>query len=121
MNSDITTILFWIALISAPAFFTYLAAHVRNAQLRDILNAAASRAGGIAYAFLQQQVVHGDRMPSVQQAVDLGVDHMRSGLPQTLQSLGVGGQTLENIVRGELGKLLATDPNAAAVPTPSKQ
>jgi hypothetical protein len=120
MNSSVTTILCWIALISSPAFFSYMAAHVRSAQLRDTLNAAASRAGGIAYAFMQQQVVQGNTMPSVQQAIDCGVSHIRSGLPETLQSLGVSGQTLENIVRGELGKLLATDPNAAAVPPPSR-
>lgn len=118
MNSNVTTVLFWLALISAPAFFSFMAAHVRNAAMRDTLNAAASRAGGIAYAFLQQQVAAGSHAPPVQQAIDVGVDHMRTGLPDTLKSLGVGGQTLENIVRGELGKLLATDPNAAAVPKP---
>jgi hypothetical protein len=114
--SDVTTILFWLALISAPAFMTFIASHVRNAALRDTLNAAASRAGGIAYAFLQQQTAQGVAMPSVEQAISLGVNHLRTATPDTVGSLGISGLALENIVRGELGKLLAADPNTVAAP-----
>lgn len=116
MNSNVTTILFWLALVSAPSFFSFMAAHVRNAAMRDAFNAAAGRAGGIAYAFLQQQVSQGIALPPIEQAIDRGVDHIRTAMPETLKSLGIEGQTLDNVVRGELGKLLATDPNAAAVP-----
>lgn len=117
---DVTMVLVWLALLSAPACFTFVASHVRNANLRDTLNAAAARSGGIAYAALTQPSAIG-LQSSFDQAIDRGVDHMRTSLPGTLQSLGVTGPVLENIVRGELGKLLAQDVNVSVVPTVAKQ
>lgn len=115
MQGFLTTLLTWAALLAVPAGLAWIGKHVRSDTLRGAVNDAAARAGGIAYAFLQSQTAIGGN-PSMNNAIDQGVDHLRTSLPGAIAALGIAGPVLANMVKGELGKLLAADPNVSVGP-----
>ena len=93
------------ASLSAPAVLAQATAPIKIGHLNSFT-------GGIAYAEIAQQVRSGIA-PSITSAVLVGVDHLATSLPSTIQALGITKDGLNNMVTGELGKLLAV---AAAVP-----
>jgi hypothetical protein len=119
MQPIVTSLLTWGCLLGMPVVLGWLARHMRNASLAQTLDAAAGRAGGIAYAYLQSQAAIGGT-PSMNIAIDQGVDHLRQSMPQVISTLGVIGPVLTNMVKGELGKLLAQDPNVSVGPAVRK-
>lgn len=85
----------------------------RKAWLRDMVIGAAGRASGICYEYLAARS-HGVSSDQARRdAFAAAVSYMHSSVGPALASLGVSGDTVENMVRGELGKLLSADPTVS--------
>lgn len=103
-----------------PLLLFWIGSHMKDANTRAAFNAAAARAGGLAYDAMTRQVrvpptdvpVGGVRIAALNQAVD----YLRATMPETLGNLGLFEDEgkLRSLITGELGKLLATDPTVSA-------
>ena len=94
-----------------------------NTAAQATVNAAVQRAAGIAYAAIAA-APKGYTDPVVtNNALAAGLNHVVTSIPDALALLGVTQATVISMVQGELGKLLAVDPNVSAggtvVPAPT--
>jgi hypothetical protein len=90
-----------------------------NAILAGKVQDAATRAAGIAYNVIVAQASHINDQPVRNVALAQGVAYLNTMLPDTLKVLGVTPDKAAAMVEGELGKLLAADPNVAIPPVPA--
>lgn len=88
---------------------TWLAVHVKNKLLRDALIGATRRGGGIAYDYLAARSQGMDPETARREAFNAGVAYVHDAVPGFIAALGVKGATIDDMVRGELGQLLARD------------
>jgi hypothetical protein len=108
-----------IGLAAMPVVLAWVGNHVHNQTLRDTADQAIERAAGIAYHYLATRLAGTNVQTARQQAVDEGVDYLRQMIPDTLRKLGItDGNKLQAIVKAQLGKLLATDPNVTVKVAP---
>lgn len=115
-----------VGIVGLPAIAYYvnrglliLAAHTKlrlTDQQRALVLGAASRGAGIAYDALASYTLGTDPAKVREKAFKAGVDYMAGAAPAAIAALGISNATVENMVRGELGKLLATDPAVTVAP-----
>jgi hypothetical protein len=86
-----------------------------KAWLRQLVIGAASRGSGIIYEYLAARSDGLDPQVARQRAFAEAMAYMRQSVGGAIRSLGVTGETVENMVRGELGKLLSSDPTVTIV------
>lgn len=103
-----------VALAIGAPLSIWLNRHLGVTIPQATIDAAAKRAGGIAYDAIiaaggrvNDPVIHG-------QALAAGLDHLTRSVPGALQKLGVTDDAAARLVRGELGRLLAVDPTVSA-------
>ncbi len=96
--------------IVLPAVAVWLSLHVKNKLMRDALVGVAQRAGGIAYDYLASRSAGLDPVTARREAFAAGLAYMETAGKPFIAALSVGGTVPENMVRGELGQLLAKDP-----------
>jgi hypothetical protein len=81
--------------------------------LRDMVIGAASRASGITYEYLAARA-HGVSSDQARRdAFAAAMDYMRASVGKQIDTLGLSGPLIENLVRGQLGALLAVDPTVS--------
>lgn len=85
-----------------------------NASAIRTVSAASARGAGVAYEsivaagkYLEDPVTRGS-------AISAGLAHVMSSVPAAIETTGVSQATLVSMITGELGKLLAIDPNISA-------
>lgn len=105
--------------VGLPLIVAWIGRHVSNAALRDALDMAVKRAGGIAYDYMAARAGGMTTSQARIQAVNAGYDYLANSVPDILRSFGVQPETMKEMVHGELGKLLAVDPNVT-VPIPAR-
>jgi hypothetical protein len=95
-----------VAALLVPVF-GYGLALLRKHMVRSTVLRAVARGAGEAYLVMleQQRGVAGARS-----AVEAGADYVIDRVPAAMASAGVNGEDVRQMVRGELGKLLAADP-----------
>lgn len=109
-----------LGLAALPLVTAWIGTHLRNQTLRDAADQAIERAGGIAYHYLASRVEGTNPMAARTQAIQEGVNYLQQMVPEILDKLGIiSGAQLQNVVKGELGKLLATDPSVSVKVAPS--
>jgi len=109
-------VVIWVLLAAIGGVLTWGANHLKEGKLRDAFKMAASTAAGLAYAYQANQAAQGLPVPSQQAAVALGVNYLARAMPDTIKHFGKSTDDLADTVTGELGKLLATDPNVSVAP-----
>jgi hypothetical protein len=109
-------IVVWILLAGIGGVLTWGANHLKEGKLRDAFKMAAGTAAGLAYAYQANQAAQGLPIPSQQAAVNVGVAYLAKSVPGIVAHFGKSGDDLADTVTGELGKLLAVDPNVTVVP-----
>lgn len=85
----------------------------QNSVQGQIIDSAIKRAGGIAYDFMASMQ---GKAPTVQiknAGLAAGINHVLASIPDTLKEKGVDQATLTRMISGELGQLLAADPNVS--------
>ena len=93
-----------------PAVATWLGLHVRNQMMRQALIGATERAGGIAYDYLANRSQGMSNADARKEAFGAAIAYAEKAAAAPISTLGVSGDVIENMVRGQLGKLLASDP-----------
>ncbi len=86
-----------------------------KAWLRQLVIGAASRGSGIIYEYLAARADGLDPQVARGRAFAEAMAYMQQSVGGAIRSLGVTSETVENMVRGELGKLLSTDPTVTVV------
>jgi hypothetical protein len=101
-----------------PKVLSYL--HVRvSAEQQTMLANAAERAAGLAYKALAEKAAAGTTSLTAEPAaLSQGVRYLVASMPETVRDLGVDAAHLENLVKANLGRLLAVDPNVSVAPAP---
>jgi hypothetical protein len=117
---SIAVYLLALAVAVVAAVGLHAAQHIKNATLRDTVDMACKTAGGLAYYFLLSMTGGTTPLTALSRAIDLGLDHVNTSVPDSIKALGVRQQVLENKVKAELTQLLVRGPNNAspAVLTP---
>ncbi len=92
-----------------PTVAVWLSLHIKNKLMRDALIGVAQRAGGIAYDYLATRAEGLSPEIARKNAFAAGLDYMETAGKPFIAALGVTGTVPENMVRGELGALLAQD------------
>jgi hypothetical protein len=103
-----------IADLMVPAI-VYLLGHalvvLRRAKINETVIAAIGRGAGAAYTELLRSR-DGATPAAIERAVDAGAQYVERRIPATLNKAGFGNtDSVRDVVRAELGKLLAADPN----------
>jgi hypothetical protein len=105
----------YLILLGIGGILAWIAKHLRDGWLRTALKLAAGTAAGLAYAYRAEQAQQGVSV-SQRAAVSVGVDYLAKAMPDALQHFGKSQADVTDMVTGELGKLLAVDPNVSVVP-----
>jgi hypothetical protein len=106
----------YVLLIGIGAVLTWIGKHLRAGRLRDAVKLAAGTAAGLAYAVQAEAVQKGLPVPTQAEAVSQGVDYINRRVPGALAFFKVPPEDVKEMVRGELGKLLASDPTVSVLP-----
>jgi hypothetical protein len=85
----------------------------RNVALSGLITGAAQRAAGIAYHALVSAETNSDTVVFRNAAVAEGTRYVLATLPATVAALGLSPEHVAAMVTGELGRLLAVDPNTS--------
>lgn len=120
--TDIAPTLLAVGVSAIPVVGGVLSAGILSAMRARNLNTmwfeTVSRAGGVAYqALVQSGRPYTDKQALVAAAAQ-GVKYLGERLPDTIKAQGLQTPDLLDVVHGELGKLLAQDPNVAPVSPP---
>lgn len=89
----------------------WLLAMLRRARINDTVLRAVARGAGAAYMSLLEDRGQGVTATTIDRAVDAGAAYVESRVPATLPKAGVNTDAVRDLVRAELGKLLAADPS----------
>jgi hypothetical protein len=126
MALDISPVLPWIdeggrAVIATvgAALATWVTLHVRSALIRYAINMAVKRAGGLAYETLASAEGGLRNIVLKNRALEAGANYLIAQVPGLLRKAGIEHSRLGQMVRGELGRLLAADPTVTVVPVNS--
>src|SRR6478672_4053473 len=103
--------------IVLPAVAVWISLHIKNKLMRDALIGVAQRAGGIAYDYLASRSSGLDPVTARREAFAAGLDYMETAGKPFIAALAVTGTVPENMVRGELGALLAQDAAISVQPS----
>jgi len=106
----------YLILLGIGAILAWAATHMREGKLRDAVKMAAGTAAGLAYAYQVDRAARGMPMPTQAAAVALGVEYLAKQMPDALAHFGKTSEDMTDMVKGELGKLLASDPTVSVVP-----
>ena len=96
-----------IGQLIAPALVPvigYLLALLRTWHINATVLRAVARGAGAAYLSMVES------RRGVTSAVDAGAAYVETRVPDTLRKAGLDSGAVKQLVRGELGKLLAADP-----------
>jgi hypothetical protein len=102
-----------------PIAIAWIGSHIKDAQMRGAVSRAAQNAAGIAYEVLARPIASvPGATPTLlrDQAINAGVQYLNSVVPDALAALDMREQQVRQMVTGELGKLMAVDPNIALNP-----
>ena len=91
----------------------FLAKHIKNAKLREAIEAAIQRAAGGVYETLVAQSANIADIPVKNAAIASSVNSLLAAYPMAIRTFGLTPETLHEMVRKELGTLLASDPNVS--------
>lgn len=104
----------WVQLLVLtvlPILGTNFIGWLRNKQVSEVLVAGIERAGGEAYLKLKE-LGKGDKDPlAFDKAVVAGADYLSNRVGDAMRAKGVTYDGALQIVRAQLGTLLAADPN----------
>ena len=93
-----------------PIVSAWAASRFKNQTTREIVYAAAQRAGGIAYEYLANRAAGMNPLDARSRAVLEGMKYLEMTIPDAINALHITDETKRGMVMGELGKLLAIDP-----------
>jgi hypothetical protein len=103
------TLASWIAMALVP-LIAYGLALLRRWGINQTVLAAIGRGAGAAYAELLR-ARDGATPAAIERAVDAGAEYVERRIPATLGKAGLPNtDSVRDVVRAELGKLLAADP-----------
>jgi hypothetical protein len=88
-------------------------AELRNRNLDTMWFETVSRAGGVAYQSLVQSGQPYTDKQALLAAAAQGAKYIAERMPDTVAARHIQSPDLMDVVHGELGKLLARDPNVA--------
>lgn len=83
----------------------------RNSAFVEMVANAASRGAGIGYNWILTKAPAAAPIEVKNEAVRIGLDYVMKSFPDYIKKLGADKDQIERMVDGELGKLLAVDPN----------
>lgn len=92
----------WLALAITTAL-----AYARKWKINDTVLKAVARGAGAAYLTMLEER---RGTAGLAQAVDAGAAYVEQRLPATLVKAGLDTDSVRQMVRAELGKMLASDP-----------
>lgn len=108
-----------IAAAGAKFAIRYLGVQGNAALVKEITD-AASRGAGLAYHLLAVESAGIGDVTVHNVALARGANYVMQSAPAALQALGVTPDHVADMVRGELGKLLAAHPGVAMAPVTPK-
>ncbi len=103
-------VLTYVVRTGIAAFERRTAIHLTDQQRMLLVN-AGERAGGIAYDFLASRSSGMDPETAREHAFEAGIAYVKTVAPAAIAALGIPETAVQDMVRGQLGKLLAVDPN----------
>ncbi|CAB4137686.1 hypothetical protein UFOVP326_53 [uncultured Caudovirales phage] len=96
-------------------FAAWLAARLASLQGKKAASSAvigaAARGAGVAYLALLRQGGNYRDPDAVARAIGHGVEYVLAQVPASVKKVGQSDAGVESLVRGQLGTLLAQDPN----------
>ena len=98
------------------AITAYLAKHIKNAKLREALESAIQRGAGGVYEAIAAQAGSITDVPLKNAQIASAVNSLLVAYPVAIRTFGLTPETLHEMVRKNLGTLLAADPNVTVLP-----
>jgi len=98
------------------AITAYLAKHIKNAKLREALESAIQRGAGGVYEAIVAQAGSITDVPLKNAQIATAVNSLLVAYPVAIRTFGLTPETLHEMVRKNLGTLLAADPNVTVLP-----
>lgn len=113
MTLDFLCILILTGVFAGALIGYHASITMRNARLREAVEAGCQTAGSLAYYILVNSKESAALETTLAQALEAGLRHVNEAFPDTLGTLKLNETTVMNMIKGSLAKLLAADPTVS--------